>query len=279
MISRKPNLNAADAPIVWSTVPEFAHIWNGASIVTPYVEHYLNTVISSARRVCDTLGPELTRDLDGFVQQESTHALYHRQFNKRMYEAGFSSLKKFTVRITEELKELQQRRSLAFNLAYCAGFENVAMFTCKYVYERRSEMFKVADPRGANLFLWHLAEEFEHRSVCHDAFRAISGNYFIRIWGLLYSFWHIGKCFDKAAGLALQQHREGMSDEERRESIRREKRIRRHQSRYMLPKLLTLMRPGYSPRHYAVPRAVQRALAYFGSDRPISGTFDVTSDD
>ena len=57
---------------------------------------------------------------------------------------------------------MRAKRSLAFNVGYCGGFENAATFSSKYLLERCDSDFAGADPGGANLFLWHVAEEFEH---------------------------------------------------------------------------------------------------------------------
>ncbi|WP_179044959.1 metal-dependent hydrolase [Sphingobium lactosutens] len=76
---------------------------------------------------------------------------------------------------------------------------------------------------------WHVAEEFEHCATCHKAFKAVSGNYFVRLAGLAYSFWHIHMLFDLATRIVLEVYRADMAPAERRASIKREKRLARRQ--------------------------------------------------
>lgn len=74
-----------------------------------------------------------------------------------------------------------------------------------------------------------MAEEFEHCATCHKAFKAVSGNYFVRLAGLAYSFWHIHMLFDLATRIVLEVYRADMAPAERRASIKREKRLARRQ--------------------------------------------------
>lgn len=273
MIARKPDIHAADAPIVWSRIPEFSQYWNGASIIIPHVEHYLVNIISGVRKSHGASRPELDKELELFIQQETTHSMFHLQFNKRMYEAGYDKLKPLIEVIKGELRDLREKRSLAFNLAYCAGFENAALFSAKYMFEACDDLFEGADVRGADLFLWHVAEEFEHRSVCHDAFMAVSGSYWTRMHGLLYSFWHIDHCFKRAAKIIFDHHRQTLSPAERRESERREAQLTRRMNRYVLPKMLQLLLPAYNPAQHAVPDRIQAALDFYAAVEPTSQRF------
>jgi uncharacterized protein len=164
-----------------------------------------------------------------------------------------------------ELKKQRERRSLAFNVGYCVGFESIATFACRYLYEQCDEFFQEADPHGANLLLWHVAEEFEHRSVCHDAFRHVSGNYFIRVGALLYAFWHVWGAFKRAGDLVLEHHNRELPLEQRKASERRSAAIFRRQMLYLVPRMLRILVPYYDPAKLPGSPRIQAALQTYES--------------
>lgn len=273
LIPRKPNIATPDPHLDWSPTPEFAHILNGSSVMIPFVEHYLNNLMKEIREgyCCDK--PELAEELSQFIQQEAIHARYHMIFNKRMFDQGYEGLKPLIERLNEDLHKLRQARSIGFNAAYCAGFETTATFSAKYLLERCDAFFRGADSYGANLLQWHVAEEYEHRATCHRAFEAVSGNYFIRIAGLVYSFWHINRLFGRAGKVILAKHREGMTRSERRRSERVERKLVFRQMVYLLPRMTRLLVPFYDPARLRVPSQIAKALEFFKSNDPIKMSF------
>jgi uncharacterized protein len=273
MILRKPKLSGATDTVIWSRVPEFSLYWNGASAVIPYVEFYLNNVMNEVRTQYGPGNPKLNAELDLFIAQERNHALYHVAFNKRLYEAGFEALKPLIETITKELSTMRETRSLAFNAAYCAGFENAATFSSRYLLEECDADFAGADAAGANLFLWHVAEEFEHRSVCHDTLLAVSGSYFMRVAGVAYAFWHINHCFTRAADVIFKVYCNDMTATQRKVSAKIVKRIKRKQTLYTFPRILSLLSPFFDPAKIKPTQKIQAALEFFASDRPIEEGF------
>eukprot|EP00456_Euglypha_rotunda_P084116 TRINITY_DN8421_c0_g1_i2.p1 TRINITY_DN8421_c0_g1~~TRINITY_DN8421_c0_g1_i2.p1 ORF type:complete len:217 (+),score=26.19 TRINITY_DN8421_c0_g1_i2:87-737(+) len=204
-----------------------------------------------------------------FVKQEINHSRYHVQFNKRMFDSDIEGLKELVERVTADLKKQRETRSLAFNAAYCAGFESIATFDAQYLYEECDEFFEGADAPGANLLLWHVAEEFEHRTVCHDAFHAVSNSYFMRMYGLFYAFWHIGGAFLQAEHLVLEHHRRSMTPTQRKASERQSKHLFWRQLRYVAPRMLKILKPSYNPIQVPVPSRIQAGLDRFRSSDPI----------
>ncbi|MCB5944273.1 metal-dependent hydrolase [Acidocella sp. KAb 2-4] len=274
LTARKPGIqiNQAISQIVWSKDVEFAHIFNGVSVVVPYVEHLLNSVMNEVRTNYAADNPLLKEELDLFIRQETNHSIYHNRFNKLMLDAGYD-IKPVMTKITAELKALRDKRSLAFISAYCAGFENTATFTAQYVFEACDEFFIGADPTGANLWLWHIAEEFEHRMTCHEAFKAVSGNYLMRIWGFAYSFWHINWSFWRATAVLLKKERESMTPAQLKASRRNHMRLMRRQFVYAIPRMLPLLRPGFNPAKLTVPPKIAAALEFFKKTDPINEAF------
>jgi predicted metal-dependent hydrolase len=270
MIARKPDIRPDAGPLIWSRIPEFAITFNSYSVVIPYVEYYLNGVMGEVMANHCHDDPELREQLGIFIKQETYHSQFHHRFNKRMFDAGIGGLRELVETVQSELATLRQRRSLAFNAAYCAGFESIATYDARYLYEECDALFDGADPHGANLLLWHVAEEFEHRAICHEAFNAVSGNYFIRLCGLGYAFWHIGGTFLKAERLVHDHFLSGMSEAERRQSRRRAKRIFWRQMRYLAPRMLKILVPGYNPARLDTPDRIAAGLAFYRTTGPIA---------
>ena len=265
MLVRTPDIRPDEGPLIWSKVPEFAITYNGYSVVIPYVEHYLNSVINRVRKDRCSENADLAKELDIFVKQETTHAQYHSRFNKRVFDQNIAGLREVADRMVADLKRQRDRRSLAFNVAYCVGFESIATFSCLYIHEHCDRYFQGASPHGANLLLWHVAEEFEHRSVCHDALRQVSGNYFIRVGTLVYAFWHIWGAFKHSGDLVLGHYVQGLPPEARRSARRRYREVYRRQMLYVVPRMLRILVPYYHPAKIRVSPRIQAALATFQS--------------
>jgi uncharacterized protein len=276
MHPRAPGIELNAGELIWSKIPEFAMAYNGYSVVIPYVEHYLNTVMTQARNEHCGDNPALAEELAVFIKQETYHARYHMRFNQRMLDAGYNGLKELIDLVVSDLKQLREKRSLAFNLAYCAGFESIATYDAKYIWTRCDRYFKDAEPTGANLLLWHVAEEFEHRAVCHDAFMQVSGNYFTRIHGLVYAFMHIGGYFMRAEKLILQHHWQEMTKAERKASEKRSRKLFWRQIRYVAPRMLKIFLPGYNPAKLKVPGRIQKGLEFFNNSDRIATRVSLT---
>jgi uncharacterized protein len=269
---RTPEIDLDKAAIVWSRLPEFALFFNATSAAIPYVEHFLNNVMNEVRQTVADRDPAFASELALFIEQEANHTAYHNRFNKRMFDAGYAGLKPVLREITAEYRALRASRSLAYCAAYCAGFENAATFSARYLLEGCADLFEGAEPNGANLTLWHVAEEFEHRSVCHDALHALSGGYFLRIRGLLHAFWHVNSCFARCRAVILDAYREGMTEAERKASERRHRQVLRRQALHMLPRMLVLFNPFFHPAKLRVTPRVERALALFAGAAPVTAT-------
>jgi predicted metal-dependent hydrolase len=89
---RAPDIAPDEGPLVWSKVAEFSLAYKGYSVVIPYVEYYLNAVISKVRRQYGSKNEALNRDLTVFLKQETNHSQYHVRFNQRMFDAGIAGL-------------------------------------------------------------------------------------------------------------------------------------------------------------------------------------------
>lgn len=168
---------------------EWSHMVNGASLTMPYLEPFLNRTMRAALPLIDD--PDLRADMDGFVRQEAQHFANHRRYNEMLKANGYPELAAVETTFDADYNRLEQR-SLAWRLAYSAGFETMTMGITEWLINDRDALFHDADPTVTSLVLWHMVEETEHKSVAYDVYQAVCGRYWLRIAGLLWGSLHVG---------------------------------------------------------------------------------------
>lgn len=160
----------ADTSPMWTPDrPEFACAANSVSLMMPAIEPYF---VRSIRGAAPRLQPPLAQNVDAYLVQESQHFRQHLVFNKLLIER-YKPLARLEPRIRRTYRWLEDHRSAEFSLAFAASSEIMAYSAARWASERRHELFNNADERAATLFLWHLAEEVEHKTVAHDVYEAI----------------------------------------------------------------------------------------------------------
>lgn len=175
---------------IWNAAhPEWSHMVNGASLTMPHLEPFLNRTLREAAALIDD--PELAADIKGFIGQEAQHYTNHRRMNAMLKTRGYPELAEIEATFESDYERLAQR-SLARRLAYCAGFETMTMGMTEWLVNDRCALFGGADPTVSSLVLWHMVEETEHKTVAFDVYQAVSGAYWLRLFGLLHGSFHVG---------------------------------------------------------------------------------------
>ena len=165
--------------------PEFAAACNALSLGMPYGEPY---VIASVRKVIDDLeDPELAARARAYLTQERNHYRQHRRLNT-LLTAEMPGLSRIERWLDRSYRWLARKGSREFNVAFAAGFEAVAYSAARWMDRRRNALFRGSDSVPATLFLWHLAEEVEHKSVAHDVGAAVDGKRSRYAAGMITSF-------------------------------------------------------------------------------------------
>lgn len=154
------------------TMPELAAAANGISLLLPDVEPY---IARSMRRVLDELDEPLRARTEAYVRQELAHHVEHRRFNAALAEAcpGVARVERLVRRA---YGWLGRTRSTAFGVAFAAASEAIAFGIARWADRHVADLFDGADPDAARLFLWHLAEEVEHKSAAFEVFEATAGS-------------------------------------------------------------------------------------------------------
>ena len=240
--------------------PEWSHMVSGASLAMPFLEPYL---IRTMRKALEKIeSEELKKEVKLYMAQEGQHFQQHRRFNDILIDQGYTELLDVEAQMKKEFAEFDQKRSLKFNLAYACGFESMALGIGHWLVRDREYLFGGSDTRVASLILWHFIEEVEHKNVAFDAYQAVYGNYFYRVFGTIYATAHVVK-FSRRAYQAMLK-RDGLWG-----SLRSRWSLLKIITRFfvnMIPPLLSACIPGHHPSQVKDPQWYQDWIATYGQD-------------
>jgi predicted metal-dependent hydrolase len=236
-----------DTPSHWSPhAPEISHLTTAFMAALPYLEPYF---IHNLREALPLLhDAALQRAAKSFIQQEARHAQQHRSWNQliaRRYR-GFHALERA---LKTRLARSKHEHSLAFRLAYTAGYEALTYQLVCFAMRGRARWFQEADPNVLAMLSWHAAEEVEHKSVAFDVFNAVHGGYALRSWAFLVAFWESGRDIYTMFHQLLRA--DGLSDDPA--SRRRLVAVRIALLTELLPELAAYLLPGYHPDQHKDP--------------------------
>lgn len=268
MKARFPKFDFSQIRAHWAPNQEFAQRANAASLIPAYIEPYLLKVMIKARPLLDPKKAKLIEELDIFIKQEMQHCKHHINFNKRLHEVGYDFLKPIERDYEAGYKNFLANKSLRFNLAYCEGFESLSATACELYFEDYCELLEGADPEPTNMWRWHLAEEFEHRTVCSDVYHELSGlnpvfRYFYRLYGYFYAVIHLGRFQTMVAKKLIEHDRSTMTSEEVKASIERDKYARKIMGRRFLKTVMMICSPFYDPLKRRTPNGYEQYLVDF----------------
>lgn len=162
-----------DLPVVWTpATPELAIAADAVSMLMPHAEPY---VVATARAaIAEGLidDPAQVAATEAYVRQEAQHHAQHRRFNDLLVAQvpGLARTDRWFAAAFGWLR----RRSTRFGLAFAAAFETIAFVSARWV-DKHLALLRGAEPSVATMFLWHLAEEVEHKRVAFDTYQAAGG--------------------------------------------------------------------------------------------------------
>lgn len=259
----------------WAENREFAQLYNAASVCPAYLEPYLVKVMALAKKALPENKKKLHEDVRLFVAQEMQHCKQHIAFNK-MLRAAYPEIEPLEKAYEADYERFLATKSLQFNVAYSEGFEAMSAIPTTCFFEDFDEYWRKSDPRAEAMWKWHLAEEYEHREVMHDLYKALYGNglfaYLYRVYGFFYSTYHINKAVSGVAQALLAKDREGMTPAELAASKAREKEIQKRAMKHALRHLRNIISPFYDPSKRKPPRGVLEILAKATAPVPITGS-------
>ena len=171
-----------DLEAIWTPkTPELAIAANAVSMLMPHAEPY---VVASTRAALGEgliADPALAEQAQTYLTQEAQHHAQHRRFNDLLADRypSLNGMDRAAAWVFGKLR----RRSTRFGLAFAAGFETVAFVAARWV-DKHMGLLRDAEPVAATMFLWHLAEEVEHKRVAFDVYQATGGGRLRYAWAM-----------------------------------------------------------------------------------------------
>lgn len=132
--------------------------------------------IDSVRKGLAALPPAqqaaFAAEVQGFIGQEATHRRIHQRFNEHLARQGLVNT--WEPRILSRRPRVEQIDVRNW-LAVTAATEHLTAVFAEYLLAHPQALHG-AEPRLRDLWLWHSAEESEHRSTAFDLYLACGGN-------------------------------------------------------------------------------------------------------
>jgi uncharacterized protein len=236
--------------------PEESYQTIGLSLLLPYLEPYLIRTMRAARPHVNDDG--LLRDLDKFVEQEGQHYRQHAAFNAALRRRGFDVVEPLERELEDDYRRFTRTKSLAFNLAYAEGFEAFTAITACSLLEGDTSKWH---PAARDLFLWHVVEELEHRTVAFDVYQRVCGSYLTRLRVGAFAQWHLSRFVMRSAARLMDADPRTLANYGGVAGRKARMRAGRAAfARNILPRALRTYSPRYDPRDLRLPEAMQPLL-------------------
>ena len=182
VVPRRMHFDFSDLPKHWFGGNAVAtHAANGLHILFPEGERFF---IRSVRRFLGPIDdPELKTRVRGFFAQEALHGQAHDDVIELLEAQGYSVRRFLKVYkwLAFEVAEPLAPASMSLSVTVALEHLTACMAESAFVDGRLDHAY----PAMRELFLWHSAEEIEHKSVAFDVFNAVDGRYWLRILGML----------------------------------------------------------------------------------------------
>jgi len=162
-------------PARWNGGDAFrSAFFNALSMSFPVGEQYfIDSVRNGLKSLPEGQRAPLAVEVQGFVGQEATHRRIHSLFNNNLDKLGYRN--EIERRALRRLKD-NAHRDVRIHVAATAATEHFTALFADWML-RHPEALEGSEPRLQTLWLWHSAEESEHRSTAFDIYNAISGNH------------------------------------------------------------------------------------------------------
>ncbi len=170
---------SAPFPARWNGGDRFrSAFFNALSMSFPQGEQYfMDSVRAGLKSLPVAEQEKLAKEVQGFVGQEATHRRIHALFNEHLQSMGFNNAME-----RRSIKRMQANahRDVRVHVAATAATEHLTALFAEWML-RHPEALSGAESRLQTLWLWHSAEETEHRSTAFNMYRAIGGNHGWRV--------------------------------------------------------------------------------------------------
>lgn len=163
----------------WCSGDAFLTAWfNALSMSFPVGEQFF---IDSVRNGLKALPSEkqsaLRDEVQGFIGQEATHRRIHALFNGQIEKHGL--VNEWAPRADQRMK-LLEGTDPRHSLAITAANEHFTALFAEWMLSH-PQVLDGCEPRLKTLWLWHSAEEAEHKCTAFDLYQALDGSHTWRV--------------------------------------------------------------------------------------------------
>ena len=153
-------------------------LFNALSMSFPVGEQFfIDSVRNGYKALPEERQARFKEEVQGFIGQEATHRRIHALFNGHLERQGL---------VNDWASRAQQRMKLLdgmdprHHLGITAANEHFTAILAEWML-RNSDMLGSNDARLQTMWLWHSAEESEHKSTAFDLYQALGGSHDWRI--------------------------------------------------------------------------------------------------
>jgi len=265
---RRPVFDLATADPHWGDNAEAVTVVNAGGIIPAAIEGYMIKLMHRVKRELDPVADAaLLADIDVFNKQEGQHLRVHNAFLDMLRAGGYPRIGEFAEAFAADLDRFATTETLAWNLGYSEGFESTgAAMASAWVDGQIQTLCGDHGSVPMQLWMWHLAEEFEHRSVVHDVLHRLFGHdeaFELRKAGSDFGRGHFGDHAARAAAYMFEVDRAAMDPDELAASVEREERAWIGLGIAAGDGLDWVYRHDYNPSTIAAPRELDRTLARY----------------
>ncbi|RAK56520.1 metal-dependent hydrolase [Phenylobacterium deserti] len=188
---RRFDIDAAAVGEWRSCEPVAAAFYDSLSALFPQGERFF---MDSVRRYRDAVGGELAGQVRQFIAQEALHTREHLAFNAQV-EASGHDIAPLETRTRRELDRVRVRSDVA-QLATTVALEHFTAVLAHHLIAH-PEHLAAAPLETRRLWLWHAAEEIEHKAVAFDVLAAVTSGWSplrrwaFRSWRYLDTLWRL----------------------------------------------------------------------------------------
>lgn len=151
---------------------------NALSFMFPVGEQFfIDSVRRFARQVEAQGDAKLAREIKLFIGQEATHRHIHQQYNAQLVAKGYDP---WVERTLQRVIDAARRFPPLMHLAATAAYEHYTAVLGDGLL-RHARWTEGMHPTMREVWLWHAAEESEHKAVALDTYKAVGGGYLLRI--------------------------------------------------------------------------------------------------
>ena len=153
-------------------------LFNALSMSFPVGEQFFIDAVRNGHKALPAdKQAEFKAEVQGFIGQEATHRRIHALFNGHLEKQGL--VNDWAPRATERMK-LMEGLDPRHALGVTAANEHFTAIMAEWMLGN-PDLLSGTDTRLQTLWLWHSAEEAEHKSTAFDIYQALGGSHEWRI--------------------------------------------------------------------------------------------------